>query len=104
MSDPGTSRKVVFKDGLLRDFLRQLEVEGDKKEEAGSWKNKPLQGMCNQQVEEVTYIRSSYQWLEKDCLKGSTEALIMAAQDLQRYGTITAERTIINLRPSILDT
>jgi len=62
--------------------LKQLKPWGDEEEEREpSQKDKPLHDMYHQQIEEVTDIEKSYQWLQKAGLKDSTEALTMAARE-----------------------
>lgn len=50
-------------DGLLGQYLRQLETERNKEEEAVLWKTKLLHGMYNQQKDEVVGIQKWYWWL-----------------------------------------
>ena len=57
-------RKMAPSDDLLGECLRQQKPR--KEEELGglSWEDKPLHGMYHRQIEGVTDIEKTYQWLE----------------------------------------
>lgn len=80
----------------LSECLRQWKLEIKELEEQ-SWKEKPMHRMYDRHIAQVTGLTESYQWVERARLKGSTEALIMAAQE-QTLSTRTIEAQIYNTR------
>uniref|UniRef100_A0A3Q3AXH7 Phospholipid phosphatase related 4a n=1 Tax=Kryptolebias marmoratus TaxID=37003 RepID=A0A3Q3AXH7_KRYMA len=73
-------RKKAPNDDLLSECLRQQKPNVEEEKEEPSWKDKPLHRMYHRQIEEVTDIKKSYQWL-KSWTEGQHETLIMAAQE-----------------------
>ena len=72
---------MVPTNDLLSKCLRQLKPSMEEKPKDLSWTDKPLHGMYLCQIEGMTDIGRTYQWLAKAGMKDSTEALIMAAQE-----------------------
>ena len=53
------------RDDLLSECLRQLKPSMEEEPQGQSWKDKSLHGIYHRQIEEVTGIGKTYQWLEK---------------------------------------
>ena len=84
-------------DGSVSECLRQLKPNMEEEPEGLSRTDKPLHGMYHLQTEEMADIRKTYQWLEKDGLKDSTETLIMAAEE-QALNTRSMEAGVYHTR------
>lgn len=75
-------RKVPTNDHVLSKHFRHQKHEKEEEQEGEpSWKDRPPYSMYHRQIEEVSIIKKSNQWLDKAVLKDSTEAQIMAAQE-----------------------
>ncbi|TWW71484.1 hypothetical protein D4764_17G0009670 [Takifugu flavidus] len=85
-------------DPLLSECLRQQKPTKEEEPEGLSWKDQPLHGMDHRQIEEVADIQKTYQELEKAGLEDSTEALLMAAQELA-LSTRAIEARVHRTRP-----
>ena len=64
------------KNKLLSEYLKQQKHNNAEEEDELPWRQKPLHGTYDQQIEEAADINKSYQGLEKAGLVDSTEALI----------------------------
>lgn len=71
-------RKVPTNDHVLSKHFRHQKHEKEEEQEGEpSWKDRPPYSMYHRQIEEVSIIKKSNQWLDKAVLKDSTEAQIM---------------------------
>lgn len=94
--------------GLLHESLRQLKTDGDEEQEVEVyWMTKPLHGIYLHYLSTATsvpstdrgssWLKKSYQWLEKASSKDSTEARITSAKEqVPRSRTMEAGATTAN--------
>ena len=60
---------------------KRLIATWKESDEAAAWYEKPLHGAWHKGVSEVADMTRTYQWLNKNNIRGNTEALILAARE-----------------------
>jgi hypothetical protein len=80
-SDEELLRKVLL-EGIIKVSDGADDVKKQRKDERlAEWKTMPLAGQYIRDIEKVSNVHNSMQWLKKGYLKKETEGFIVAAQD-----------------------